>query len=659
MIHFERHPGVRRAMAMLLALAAGCRDASAPPEPAGPSPEEPQFVISSPVVRGPRTVAYVSIAPGTFLDGRAAVLTNRRTGERRTEALAGGGMDPVALDALEGDTIALGLDTGGGRQVRLAQAVPGSASLAVVRTEPAPGGQGVPLASRVLIVFSEPLDPSSVAGSTMVLQDGLTPVRGASELRTDALVATFTPAGDLLAATDYTIYIGTDVRGASGARPAAALAVRFRTTPDLPAPPDTFPPVPAGARTYDRTAPHTYPAGAVSRYVLHEDSTFALQYLKVPHGLGEYTGRMLPDGAGFLLRFDANAGQWQATATLRGDSLVVAYNMDMALSDFEDGVYRLAPHEPWLPPDSDMLAFARGGDIWVAGDDGAAPRRLTSGEDWDSGPVWSPDGERLAFTRTQDDATPASRTGVWVIGRDGSGRVRLSAGAVGTHDAGPSWSPDGTRIAFHRESAETGGDPYYQRKFEIYVMRADGSEPVRLTHHRSLSYGAAWSPDGRRIAYLHWDYQRFEWTIRAVNADGTDDRFVTVGGMSTPSWSPDGGRLLFAGSVCRTAAGDCEWGRSYLFVVDADGARRERVTDSPFHEYTPAWSPDGGRIAFVAERPCDASSCTSPIHVLRLADRAVTTLEGTLGAFGPSWRPATQAPSAAPLPALTLSQEAP
>jgi hypothetical protein len=79
-----------------------------------------------------------------------------------------------------------------------------------------------------------------------------------------------------------------------------------------------------------------------SRYVLYEDSTFGLQYVNARWGFFEYTGRYARVNASISLDFDANRPQWQATATTQGDSLVVTYNLDMMLSDFEDGVYRLA-----------------------------------------------------------------------------------------------------------------------------------------------------------------------------------------------------------------------------------------------------------------------------------------------------------------------------
>jgi hypothetical protein len=97
--------------------------------------------------------------------------------------------------------------------------------------------------------------------------------------------------------------------------------------------------VPASALAYNRVTAHGDPPRDPSRYVIQEDSTFALQYLSDEVGLFEYTGRYSRENASIVFSFDANSGAWQATGTILGDSLFVAYNLDMQMSDFEDGVY--------------------------------------------------------------------------------------------------------------------------------------------------------------------------------------------------------------------------------------------------------------------------------------------------------------------------------
>lgn len=109
-----------------------------------------------------------------------------------------------------------------------------------------------------------------------------------------------------------------------------------------PAPPVTTPHSDAGfpAATgvvYGRTSPSSIPGN--QRYVLRDDGTFSLQYVRPDAGFFEYAGRYTRAGTLVTLLFAANSGQWVAQANLDGDFLVVRYNMDMMLSDFEDGTY--------------------------------------------------------------------------------------------------------------------------------------------------------------------------------------------------------------------------------------------------------------------------------------------------------------------------------
>jgi hypothetical protein len=121
-------------------------------------------------------------------------------------------------------------------------------------------------------------------------------------------------------------------------------------------------PVPTLPVKYERAEGHAYPDGAHSRYLFYPaERTFALQYENTKWGPFEYTGRYTLAGDSITLDFDgwSVAGPWQATAYIRSDSLVVRYNIIMALSDFEDGVYLRAHHGA-------SIARGRGQEIQVA-----------------------------------------------------------------------------------------------------------------------------------------------------------------------------------------------------------------------------------------------------------------------------------------------------
>jgi hypothetical protein len=168
-------------------------------------------------------------------------------------------------------------------------------------------------------------------------------------------------------------------------------------------------------------------------------------------------------------------------------------------------------------------------------------------------------------------ARPDASGGIFVMER--SGRVRL----VARDGLAPAWSPDGRRLAF--VATEAGGQS------ELYVADADGRHRAPLTRSEGADeVTASWAPDGRRLV-LERDLRLF-----VIGADGRGERLLTSG--SGPAWSPKGGRIAFVSD--RTGTDD-------LYVVDSNGRGLRRVvTTSDGAESEPAWSPDGTRLAFVS-----------------------------------------------------------
>lgn len=169
---------------------------------------------------------------------------------------------------------------------------------------------------------------------------------------------------------------------------------------------------------------------------------------------------------------------------------------------------------------------------------------------------------------------------VWVGNARGR-RARPVAGGPGSHES-PTWSPDGSRIAYTGHRAHGS-----EIASQIYTVDADGND------RRAVVAGASpdWSPDGREIAYIHGSAGGLD-GIRAVTADGTHSRQVTTGWDLTPNWSPTGSMLAFD----RAGA---------LFVVDADGTSERQLTTgfTPAGEYTSgfSWSPDGRRLLYTRD----------------------------------------------------------
>ena len=326
-----------------------------------------------------------------------------------------------------------------------------------------------------------------------------------------------------------------------------------------PAPVPGFPPLSRPGTVYDRTSPSAF---GPSRYVLFEDSTFALQYKTGAFGFAEYKGRYGRTGTELHLLFDGNHETWYASAKAEGDSLVVKYSDFMVGSDFENGVYR-SRGQPTIA-----------GHIYLVDSSGFNLIRLVAG----SWPAWSPDERQIAFQREGY---------IHVIDVDGANEIRLEKGAF------PAWSPDGTRLAFTNSEG-------------MAVMNADGSSVTTLIRRdfaggldEAIGIGKpSWSPDGRRIAFEHFgDGEMTPAQIYVMNADGSKPQLLTAtsGGRryaeSDPSWSPDGSNIAF-------------WSYGYgIATVSASGGQPSSIyANFPTVAYgtRPTFSPDGKALAFTA-----------------------------------------------------------
>ena len=208
---------------------------------------------------------------------------------------------------------------------------------------------------------------------------------------------------------------------------------------------------------------------------------------------------------------------------------------------------------------------------------------------------------------------------VHVMDSDGSNRVRLVEGQAGFL-AAPSWSPDGSQIAF---VSDVEGEP------DIWVMGSDGSSLVNLTEHEAKDHSPAWSPDGEWIAFASVRDSLY-WELYLMRPDGSDVQRLTWwedASDLSPTWSPDGTRLAFA------TKRDGNW---EIYTMDRDGGNLARLTKHPADDTNPAWSPDGSRIAFVSTRDGYAEIYLIPI----VGGEAVNISNAPFSSeHGPTWSP--------------------
>ena len=250
------------------------------------------------------------------------------------------------------------------------------------------------------------------------------------------------------------------------------------------------------------------------------------------------------------------------------------------------------PGVEWFPsisPDGKWVVYsatgARGRQIYLQSVGGQNPIDLSRDPTVDDDqPAFSPDGERIAFRSSREGG------GIFVMGRTGEAAKRVTR--IGFK---PSWSPDGTQLAFTTENVELHPQNIETRG-ELWTVQLNSGETRRLTEDAVL---ASWSPHNRRIAYtrrLGNPMQTDIWTIPVTGGTPTP---VTSDKPTdwNPAWSPDGSYLYFASD---------RGGSMNLWRVPIDetsGKTRgepEPITTPAAYLAHPSLSADGKRIVYTS-----------------------------------------------------------
>jgi len=297
-----------------------------------------------------------------------------------------------------------------------------------------------------------------------------------------------------------------------------------------------------------------------------------------------------------------SAGPSDAAAVHNGP--IAFGRFDPALGDFSlwtadsDGTHQrpLTTVPSFMPnwaPDGARVAFDfpddTGEHIATIRYDGTGQRQLTFGPGIQGDARYSHDGRLLAFdasTLLPDD--PAFTTDIWVMAVDGSHPRQVTRGGF---DVEPVFSPDGQQIAFGRI---TGLDPNnFQQSEAVYVVRTDGTDLHEIVPSRPGLEHPAWSPDGSRLVFnISPEAQGAPGagSVFAVDPSGAGLHVVRAASAHwfffKPVWSPDGRKLLVGCHRVTT-------GTENLCVMNPDSGRLDVVVSAPPSRPVnfPAWGP--------------------------------------------------------------------
>ncbi len=255
--------------------------------------------------------------------------------------------------------------------------------------------------------------------------------------------------------------------------------------------------------------------------------------------------------------------------------------------------------------------------------------QVTHHDAFDLRPVWSPDGETLAFVSNRNGSSGVGWFGftLWKIPSGGGTAIQIETGLESIHQA--QWSPDGFQLVFYNGQNDPNWDIYtigqtggtataviIDHKFnmtpcfspdgntiafaaapsnqhDIYTLPVSGGTRTQITTHPSDDRFPRFSPDGTRIAFSSNRAGNFDvWIIDL--ADGTLTQLTSTSSNEyNPDWSPDGSQIAYMSDLA---------GNFDIFIIPSDGGDANQITTHTADDDFPTWSPDGSQIAFGSNR---------------------------------------------------------
>jgi Tol biopolymer transport system component len=302
-------------------------------------------------------------------------------------------------------------------------------------------------------------------------------------------------------------------------------------------------------------------------------------------------------------------------------------NITRLTSDGDNG-------EAYFSPDGKKLIFQsnRGGyacdKIWSMSIDGSDKHMVSPSQGAHTCSFFFPDNQHIVYSSTshlpgdcpQKPDLPKVGGHVWplypydifIARSDGTDVKKLTDNPE--YDAEPIISADGERIVF---GSKRFGD------FDVYVMNADGSNLRRLTDRIGYDGGPWFSPDGRRIVWRAWypetDEEKALWRncmennyivpvpldLWVMDSDGANKQRILHNKATNfaPSWHPDGKRIIFSSNMDDWREEIGRFGHNFeLYLIHSDGSGLERITYNAMFDGFPMFSPDGRKLVFASNR---------------------------------------------------------
>jgi hypothetical protein len=509
-----RRRRTRLAIGAILLLSAGaCSDRLAAPveEPRLPDAALPLPELIASEARGTSVsgdatsaaslqLAYVALPPGSLPTVATARIRNlARSDPGVTVPVIDGGFDPVPIPAAAGDQLELTLTHATGAVSVAYARVPPKRPPVVVRTFPPKGRTDVALDIIPTVIFSEPIDASTLATGVRLFR-GDEEVTVAVELAAEPWEARVVPAAQLEPGTDYELRITREVRDLEGDSLETSLTIPF-TTEAVSLPLASW----GNSRiAFDR-----------EQILLGQpDGSIApLRHSGVCDTPSGYGPRLSPDGTRLLFLVGGMAPEYICVIDLYGSNDL---RLHWGLAAWSADGTRI------LSVEGKMVGGVHRQELYTTNADGSGAKRLLS----DSLPDIrdldvSPDGT-IAFGTWDGE--------IWLMDVDGSSLRRVGGPDPALSHAEPDWSPDGARIAY----AAHDGD-----RMTIGSMAADGSD-ARIhfqTADGGRAYGPEWSPDGRSIAFTLLMSPGFVTGIHVVNLESGKVARLVNGETWSISWS--------------------------------------------------------------------------------------------------------------------------